>query len=688
MTFDPGAVESLLRPRQVAVIGASAQRVTLGNTVLRNFERWPFGGEIIPVHPTATVIEGRPTVPRVADLPQGLHAAVVCVPAAAVADVLMELDATGCRSAVVVAAGFTPEEMARLRDVLGRVRVAVCGPNNMGFINATDSIALYTARFRDPLPVGGVALIAQSGSAAIALVNTPGLGFSKIITSGNEPSLAAPDYLRWLAQDNATTIAGIVLESIQNGKDFGEAARGFMEAGKRLAVLKVGRTPAGSAAAQAHTGALIGADAAFQAFFRRHGIPQAQDYDELAAMLQCGGRASGRRIGIVAISGGEAALAADVATERGIPLARFSEGTQARLGELLPGARLDNPLDLHAAPTRVPNAQELALQAVLADPAVDVVLVLQDAQHSLPIHDAHDYVRQLEMVRRVAAQAATPVVVASTTSAETHPRLEQVLAGSPIPLLRGIREAVAAAGSLGARATSVAAPTAIASPWSARLAPHTGPLPHALTRELLAAYGIPLVRSTVVHGADQALAAARDLGYPLAVKVVSQQITHRSDVGGVVLGVGSDDDLRAALARRPQAEAYELQPMVTRAVEALVGFAADPTFGGTVTVAMGGVLVELFGQHATELVPVDVDLAADMIRHTPLGRILAGYRNLVPPTPIEPLASVVASVSRLGAELAAAVAAADLNPVMVRHGTGEALAVDALVIVKGGADAT
>jgi acetyltransferase len=692
-------IEALLRPRSIAVIGASAQRVTLGNTVLRNFQRWPFAGPVYVVHPTARSVEGFATVPSVTQLPRGIDVAMVCVPAPAVADVLVQLEEVGCRAAIAVAAGFTPEEDRRLRGVLDRTRLAVCGPNNMGVINATDQLALYTARFRDPLPVGGVALVAQSGSGAIALVNTPGLAFSKVITSGNEYSLRASDYLRWLAQDPATTAAGVMMEALVDGDDFADAAATFARAGKRLVVLKVGRTESGAAAAQAHTGALLSSWDAYAAFFRRERIAVAADYDELASTLQCFQwpdlpRPRGRRLFVIAISGGEGALACDVASELGVPLSRLTDATQAELRRLLPGARPDNPIDFGASVGRSAAAQEQAIRAVLADPGVDMALVLQDAQHTLPIHDAHDYVQYLTVLRQALAGCDKPVVVASTTSTDTHPRLEQVLQGMPVPLLRGVREAVVALVNLAvaaegeARAARSLAPRAPFTP--ALIPPAPGPWDPAATEELLVRYGIPHVRRVVVPGAEAAVEAAQALGYPLVVKVVSRQIPHRSDVGGVVVGVESPDELRAAVARiaasirerAPAAEiqGYELQPEIRGGIEAIVGFKADPAFRGLVTVGLGGVFVELFRQYAAALVPLSQAEAAQLIDATPLGRIMAGYRGQVPVTPTESLARIVAALSRLGAEQSAVIAEVDLNPVLIRPGSGEAVVVDALVV--------
>ena len=707
-------VDSLIRPRTVAVIGASSQRRTLGNAVLENFDRWPFDGTLYVVHPNAPRIGSRETVASIAELPRRLDAAVVCLPARAAAKTLRELEAIDCRSAVVVAAGFVPDDEARFRAVLNEVSVAVCGPNNMGTINVTDAIALYTARFRDPLPQGSVALIAQSGSAAIALINNPGLGFSRIITSGNEWSITSADYLRWLADDAATDTVGLVLESIQNPMQFSRAARELVRAGKRLVVLKVGRSPAGAAAAQAHSGALLSTDDAYAAFFRRECIPVARDYDELLATLQCFStpgipHPSGHRLAVIAISGGEGALACDVATEMGVPLAAFSSDTRSVLENALPGARAENPIDFGASVGREDAAQERATRAVLGDGGVDLAIVLQDAQASLPIHDAHDYVHYLDILRQADEGADKPVLVASTTSTHTHPRLEQTLSGSSMPLLRGIREAVAAAENLAVAGDAhrrVAALTA--EPHLPQTPPsidrslfpaERGPLADTGVQTLLRAYGLPMVQRVLVRDVDEARDAARRIGFPLVVKVLSRHIAHRSDIGGVVVGVRDEESLLRAVRdiagrvtrTRPGGvadfasviEGFEIQPQIEDAIEAIVGFKAEPGFGGTVTVGLGGVLVELYGKPVIELAPVTVEEAAGMIGRTPLGRILAGYRNLVPPTSPGPLAAVVAALSRLGHDLSGDVHEVDLNPVLVRHGSGEALLVDALVIAGG-----
>lgn len=698
---------SLFRPRTVAVVGASATRVTQGNDVIANLLRFAYDGEILPVHPTAESIDGFPAVNSIADLPPEVDVAAVCVPARGVASVLRELDDAGCRSAVVVAAGFSDAEAAELREIARDLDLVFQGPNCMGLINATDGVPLYTTP-QPPLPVGPVAIVAQSGSAAVALSHSYGLGLSKIVTSGNQVSLTTSDYVSWLADDDATQAVGLVVETIFDPDRFEAAIARLHAAGKSAAVLKVGRSDRGAIAAQAHTGALVSRHEAYEAFLARLGVPLVHDYDEMVATLQCLAEARmptarGARTAIVGISGGQGALVCDLASDTGVPLAAFSPETKQRIERLLPGARPENPLDYAASVGTWAEDWAAALDAVLADDGVDAVLVLQDAQSTLPVADTPLYTDHMAAVAARARRSEKPIVAASSTSSDSHPDLEALLDG--VPLVRGAREALVAIRGLAVRGNAPAAaqPAAVEPPsrpqWldglRAEVAAHSGPLPQELTRRVLAAYDVPVVRSAVASDAGEAVRVANEIGYPLVVKVMSRQVPHRSDAGGVHVGIGDEAALRAAVAaiersvleHVPGAEidGYEIQEHVGDAVEAVVGFTSAPPFGSLVLVGAGGTLVELLGDTATDLAPVALPGAMAMIERTRLGTVLGGYRNLIPRTDTRGLAMVVQRVSDLAADLGDLIAEADLNPVLIAPGTGRAVIVDAL-LVGGAAD--
>lgn len=697
-----GAIEGMMRPESVAVIGASSNRRALGNQVLLNLRNFGFAGRVYCVHPRAGELEGFPAVPSVADLPADLDVALVSVPAGGVAGLLAELDAHGCRSAVVPTAGFTGADQEAIEAAAARLSMPFNGPNCLGVFSVAARAPLWTPRFRMDLPAGGVTVISQSGSAAISITTSPGLGLARIISSGNETSITSADYLDWLATDDATDVVGLVIEGIRDADRFAAAVGRVQTAGKAVVAMKVGRTPQGSRATQAHTGVLISRYDAYAAFFEKLGIPAVLDYDDMVAALQALATrprrvCAGTRVGVVAISGGEGALACDLAVENGLTLAEFSDETADRLRGALPGVDGGNPVDIGATPEVERRNPGEALRAVLDDPGVDSVLVVQDAHERLAISPEHDYLDQVRTVVEVSRSASKPLVLASSASADIHPMLQEVVAGSPVPFVRGLRAGIIALRSAGTARQNPAArrrrrpPTGLEE-LRAGLARCTGPVGYALTRQILAAYDLPAVPSLLASDADQAVVMASSLGYPLVVKVASVDLPHRTEVGGVVTGIGGEAELRDAIRRiagRVQAaapraviEGYELQRQVEAGVEALLGFTAEPPLGALVVVGSGGTLAELTRDRAADLAPFALSTARRLIRDTALGQVLAGYRRHARPIDIEPLARTVQQVAALGVDLHHVLAAADFNPAFVGP-NGEVQIVDALFVASG-----
>ncbi len=625
----------VLQPRHVAVLGASSQRHTLGNQVLQNFTQEGYPGLVTAVNERVESLEGRPTVPSIEDLERGLDVAMVCIAAPSLPDVLVRLDAIGCRSAVVPTAGFSPAQYEALREACRSIDMTVTGPNCLGILSLADSAPLWTARYRTTVPRGGVGLVAQSGSAAISIMSSLGLGFSRIISSGSELEVNSADYIRWLVDDPATSCIGLIIESIKSPDEFAAAVADAQQADKQIVALKVGRSVIGSLAAQAHTGALVSDYDAYVAFFARIGVATVLDYDEMVATLQCLSndrlpRSPGGRIGIVGISGGQTALACDLASEAGAELAEFAPATISRVEAALPDAPGSNPVDIGASVGFERRRPDEALQAVLDDPGVDSVLVIQDAQSTLPLDSSHMYITQVRTVERVSRTSKKPIVIASSSAGETHPMLEELVENAATPLIRGLRPALVALRNLAVRAAvpKDPQPSARFPDLERQVAEHRGPLPYPLVRSLLAAYEIPFVRSTLARDRAEAMASAADIGYPLVVKVASTDIPHRLEVGGIVSDVQDASSLEVALEQiggnlaraAPEArlDGYELQEYIPRAVESIVGFATAPPFGPMMVVGTGGSFVELIGDRSADLAPLEISQATDMIRRTAL----------------------------------------------------------------------
>lgn len=697
-------LDALLRPRSVCVLGVSARRATRGNMAIRSLQRIGFGGRILPIHPQAAALEGLDAVPSIEALPPGVDVAFVAVPAPDVADVVARLDRAGVRSAVVITAGFTAQQEAALKTLSARTALLMHGPNCMGVLNFSDGVPLYSADVPAKVKRGRVALLAQSGSAAIAVMNTMDVGFSKVVTVGSEFRLTAADYLSWLADDPETSVVGVILEAIQSPAAFAAAVRRVQAAGKSVVALKVGRSAVGAVAAQAHTGALITPFTAYECFFGDLGVAAVADYDQLAAALtalSAGPPRAGTGVAVTGISGGETALMCDLVAEAGLAPAAWSDATAERIRAVLPGTTGRNPLDVWASVGQEAGDGHIqALQAIAADPAVGIVVAVQDLQASLPTSLSERYRHPIGAAIAVRKTAGKPVIVVSPTPDTLHPGLAAEMDAAGVPALRGMWAGLGALRALAAagRASAPAAPGApnltpgALAALKAEIGGQRRVLPAPLCLRILTAYGIPFVRSVTV-GPDCALPPGTPIAFPVAVKISSTGIAHRSDIGGVKLGVADQEALRGAIAAiranvaaaAPHAviEGFEIQEEMTGCVEALAGFTAAPPFGPLTVVGSGGTLAELEADRAPTLGVVTPERAMAMIAGTKLGKVLGGYRNLVPRTPLDGLASLVANLTRLGTDLADVVAECDLNPVLVRPGSGEAKAVDVLMVARG-----
>ncbi len=698
-------MNALIRPRTIAVIGASPNRQTLGNVALDNLANYKFAGKVIPVHAQAAEIAGLPAVTAIEALPDGVDVALASVPAAGVADVIRRLDSRGVRTAIVNTAGFSIEQEAELRLLVNNSGILMHGPNCMGLINLSDATPIYTGGITSRIRRGPVALIAQSGSAAISVINSSTAGFSKIVTIGSEYRVTGTDYLRWFATDDDTSVIGLVLESIPDADRFADAVELVHAAGKSVVVLKVGRSATGSRATLAHTGALIRNDDAFKGFVERYGIPVVDDYEELIATLEAFAVSKKRpgqgHVALMGISGGETALACDICEEIDLPLAIFSEATGAALRSALPGIPGQNPLDIGQSVGRQQGAALAGMTAVMKADEIGIGVVLQDMQASLPASSHRNYTGHLGTVAELSRTVDKPIVVISPTAEIMSERLLSQLEETGVPALRGLWPGLAAVKSMLDWAGRKRDPRRLG---DRKLTPERvgmrqemvgirGPLPSKLTARLLASYGIPVVKSAVARSAAEAVMLAGQIGYPMVVKIVSAEVPHRSDVGAVLLGIKNETGLRAALAlieknvreKLPSAviDGYEMQEELIDCVQAMVGYQAAPPYGALVIVGSGGVLVELEADKALSLSPVTAAEAGAMLATTRLGKTLDGYRNLIPRTDTAPLAGLVSHLSELAADFSDLVPECDLNPVLIRKGSGDVRVVDALFVAAG-----
>lgn len=698
-------ISTLFEPKRIVVLGASATRVSDGNNAVTNLIRHGHKDKVSIVHPAATApIQDVPTYRSAADLPERPDVALVSIPAARVLGALRELDLAGCPVALVPSAGFSADQKAELLAFLQEASILFHGPNNMGVLNLTADLPLW---FYDGMltedPAGSAALITQSGSASFSMRAAEGTGFSKVITTGNEYGLTTPDYMDWLAGDPATSAVGLVLESIRDVPNFLTAVRRLREAGKPVVVLKVGRTASGSRLAAAHTEAVVSRDEFYAGLFSKYDVPVARDYDELASALSVLTRTSlprprSKEIVFVTDSGGQAALIADIAQKQDIPLASYSPGTRARLEAVFPGLDVNNPLDAGGSPAAPHDRYSRTLRILGQDPNVGAVAVVIEGQAEVgPIEFAYSSPPREAM--KELAETGFPVFGTTSSTVSTSAVFRQDL-GPGIPLMRGYRNTAIAVAALAMNHAPWPAepdrPAHLPAPGElgrlARLLDVAGPVPAAAAAELMSAYGLEGVRSAVLRDPRDA-GALRGMQYPAVVKVLSRDVPHRADVGGVVIGVSGAEGVRAAIekirasvtAALPAAviDGFEVQPQIVGATEIAVGALGDRALGGIVTVGSGGAMVELYHDVATATAPVSVDQARSLISSTIAGKLLAGYRRLQPATDLGALATLLVNVSWLVHDHHTRLAALDLNPVLAEAPSGRTSIVDSLIIAAG-----
>ncbi|MEO7625206.1 MAG: acetate--CoA ligase family protein [Nocardioides sp.] len=699
-------MDRLFRPARIAIIGASARRTDAGgNQVIRNLQNSRYDGVIDVVNPSGGIIEGLPVTTSVDQLTPP-DVAFLALPAPAVPDALAQLEAIGCGAAVVPSSGLTHAQEEQVRQIAARSSMVIHGPNCMGLINANDGIPLWLDEGNlVDVPVGNIALVAQSGSAAIFVARSAApSGFSKIVSTGNEMALGAADYVSWLADDPDTAVIGLVLESIQDPAHFRSAVGKSRASGKPIVVLKVGRTDSGARATTAHTGAVVAPSAAYEALFEELDVPTVADYDELATSLQLLAQLPGRslrggRLGVITISGGQAAMAADLAEDLGVELPTLGADLARSIAEVLPDIPINNPLDAGGTLVGAETSYEEALDLMASAPDLDGVMVLLDCQSTLNDIEIAYEDEYIVAARKVAGRSdRLPVFVASSSSVNIHERTRTLL-DDQLPVLRGVRNALVAT-RVATRNTrhpvrpdrpaDLPTPVDVEDLRSSIAAVDV--ISPDLTRDLLRSYGISFVARANAADVDAAVTAAEEIGYPVVLKIDSPDIAHRSDVGGVVVGISDAAELASAAAQVfetvsascPTATltGFEVQEQVRDAVEAFAGYVSDPILGPTVAVGSGGVLVELIDDAAVATCPTGPDKAAGLIADTKLGKVLGGYRALVLPTDTAPLADLVSRLSWLAADLGDQLTEADLNPVLVEPGSGRVRIVDALLVKK------
>jgi acyl-CoA synthetase (NDP forming) len=704
----------LLAPDSIAVIGASGDGETLRGRLTRALIGHGYRGPVYPVTRSQGEVLGLRAYPAVADLPEAADLAVILVPAAVVPDTLEECGRRGIEAAIVISSGFAEEggEAAQTRDselrhIARRHGILLCGPNSEGLVNPLARlVATFSPVFHDPrrsllpdTPLGRpIAVSCQSGALTFAFFNRGRdrqLRFSYQVSAGNQTILEAHDYVDWMLDHGGAEIFLLYLEAIGQPERFRAVADKAAAAGKPLIVAKVGRSAAGRRAAASHTGALAAAGAVDDAIFRHHGITSGEDLDHMldvaAAFAFCPPPA-GNRVAIITGSGGSAVWMADILCAHGLEVPVLEDDIQRRILKLLPSyASAKNPVDGTAQAIHEVGYARL-VEIVRESRRIDTILLIGSLAN-----DATAARRAAELAA-LGGPRDKPILLVTYTGASAPAIAAFAAVGIPsytsMPnCAHAIRALVDYARFQERR--NRPAPTATARQvraTTARALAAAGPvLTEAAAKTLLAGYGIPRPPEELAASADAAAAAAGRIGGPVALKVQSPDIVHKTEAGAVALGITGQRAVREAYARvlknagaaHPGAaiEGVLVQRMAPAGHEFILGVSRDPIFGPMLMVGLGGIHVEVLRDVAFAPVPIGVEAAQDLIGELKGAALLDGVRG-APPADRTALAELIAALSRFAADHADAIAEIDLNPVIV-HPRGQGLSViDALILTR------
>jgi acetate---CoA ligase (ADP-forming) len=695
---------SLFRPRSVALVGA-ANKSAFSSIAYHNLARFGFSDRTYLVNRRGAETHGRATVTSCRQIGEPVDVAYLMVPQAGMAEALEDAAAAGIRNAVVLSSGYGeagPAGRAAQDDLVARAAslgMVLLGPNHLGFANFIDRVPVCSVPGL-PDRAGPVALLSQSGASSSAMLDFAGMvnvGLSYLVTLGNEAMITAGHVVDFLADDPHTRAFAIFMETVRDPEVFRRAAVRAAAAGKALVVLKAGSSVLSARTAAAHTGALVGDDRVIDTVFADLGVIRVDSIEDMlitAGAAAALGRLERSGIGIVSISGGACDIVADRAEDLGAVLPELAGPTRGALGRIMPDyGTVQNPLDVTGAAIIDPSMFTRAIEAMAGDPSVGVVGVI----NSLPWQDAgRPYPGQMfvDAIGAGMAAAACPTAYINQVMQPVTAHTRQVMDQGNVPyVIPGLRQAMVALRHVGwwsdvtrGPRPEAVAPARVAVPAAAR----RGRWSEDAARRLLAGAGLPVVPARLVTSAEEAAAAAAGLGGPVAVKVASPDILHKTEIGGVRLGVAADEGAVRVAYQAVTAAASAVagarvagalvSPMRAGGTELLVGVVRDPQWGPVLAVAFGGVFVEVLRDSVLTLLPVTPARARELLLRLRGAALLQGARD-TRPADLDALAAVVARVGDLALALGDDLESLEINPLYVDGTAIEVL--DAVVTWTG-----
>ncbi|MES3000962.1 MAG: acetate--CoA ligase family protein [Pseudomonadota bacterium] len=690
------SLDALLHPRSIAVIGASDDHQRIGGRPIAYALALGFAGPIYAINPKRETVQGLKAYARIGDVPGPVDCAIVAVAAPQVADAMRECVAKGVRGVVLFSGGFAElgEEGRGLQEEIGRIAreggMRLLGPNCIGAFSVPNrAFLLFQSNITGRVPASGtrIGLASQSGGYGghmLKLAERRGLAVHEMVTTGNEADVEVGEVIHWLAETPGIDVILAYAEGIRDKESFIAGLAAAHRNRKPVVIVKVGATEAGAAAAASHTASLAGADDIYDAVIREYGAYRASSTEEIldiAYALSVGKPLLDRKLAIATISGGAGVQMADFASAAGLALEAPTQSVQRSLREIIPFGSPLNPIDMTAQVGNQPEIFEATLEQ-LADAGYGSLLVwvgagLEHSRAGEPMREA--------MERLSRKRSDLLITVVATGEASSIASLND--AGCLV--FEEPKRALTALAALDHFQRVFATPLpARPSLDGLELLPENTVFNEVQGKELLARAGVPVLDERLVRTAREAGEAAAAMGRPVAVKVVSADIAHKSDIGGVALGLTTPEQVAAAVSRMAdqipmrapgaKIDGYLVSPMLTDGVECIVGVHADPVFGPVVMFGIGGVLVEVMQDVAFALAPLDSEGAVDLIRRVKGHRLLTGFRGK-PPADIAALAKAMVAISRLAARNADRLHTLEVNPIYVLPEGQGVVALDAVV---------
>jgi acetyltransferase len=709
----------LMNPKSVAIVGASQRgssalnREPRGNRVIRNLKNFGYPGRIVAINPKYTEVMDCPCYPEIGAIPEPVDCVVLAVPNRHVPDLLDSAAAAGTRAAVVFSAGFAEigaegqARQARL-EALSRDRgFLICGPNCYGVLNVFGKAPLFASTIPPGFLAGSVALVSQSGGLSTTIANAMMLnrhvGLSHIVSCGNQSGATFEEYFNYFVEDENTRVIAAFVEGFRQPDKLLAVAEKAATHRKPLIILKGGRSEVSKRAAATHSGSLAGAAEVVDAAFRQGGIVSVRTLNELIdaiSVFSCETFVEryngGRRIGVLSGSGGECTLVSDAAANVGLEVPELTETTKAQLQESVADfGNMNNPLDGTGAMYDDEKIFPRLLQALIDDDNIDIVTINLEANDPRP-KELKSGNRFSSAIEKAAAAAEKPIACfSSIVGGPVDPEILLPLRQAGVPLMEGAESAAITIRNLAEYHKFQNNRQANAPKELARSTPpkklSAGILPAEAAFRLFEEFGIRVLPTILTHSAEQAATAAERMGFPVALKIESPEITHKSDVGGVALKLSNPIEVRAAYDRiqtevsrrapNARSDGIVVQRMATEGVEMILGVKRDPLFGPVILCGFGGILVELLKDVAIGIPPLSREQAHGMLERLHGFTILAGVRGK-PPADIDALCDAIVGVSRLATNLGDQLIGLDINPLIVLPKSNGVVAVDAVVEIQ------